>query len=109
MALPGQFGDELPFITAEELRQRVQQGTAPRIIDVREPFEFTEGHIPGAENFPLSSFMNTFRGLKKDEEIVLVCRSGNRSAMAQEFLARQGYSQVINMIEGMLGWFGPTE
>ncbi|MFZ5817620.1 MAG: rhodanese-like domain-containing protein [Bacillota bacterium] len=99
-----------PIIDSQELSERVRAGTAPRMIDVREPDEFAAGHIPGSENFPLSRFTAEFRKLTdKGEEIALICRSGNRSGMAQQFLRQQGYTRTRNLIGGMLDWYGPVE
>ncbi|HWI60446.1 MAG TPA: rhodanese-like domain-containing protein [Symbiobacteriaceae bacterium] len=105
MALPNQAPE---IITTAELSRRLASRTAPRIIDVREAHEFAAGHIPGAENMPLSRFAAQFRSLPKQEELVLVCRSGNRSGMAQKFLVSQGYSQTRNLVDGMLDWTGPV-
>lgn len=109
MAIPNWKTDGLsPIIDSTELAERLRSGAAPRIIDVREPDEFAAGHIPGAENFPLSRFTVEFRKLGKDEELALVCRSGNRSGMAQQFLRAQGYSGTRNLTGGMLDWYGPV-
>lgn len=98
-----------PLIDAAELVRRLDNGQAPRIVDVREPDEFASGHIPGAENLPLSLFLQQYHGLRPDEEIVLVCRSAHRSGMAQGFLQRLGYTRVRNLVGGMLEWPGPVE
>lgn len=109
MAMPNSLGGISPIIDASELVQRLGAGSAPRMIDVREPDEFAAGHIPGAENFPLSRFRAELERLGKDEELALVCRSGSRSGMAQQFLRAQGYTGTRNLIGGMLDWFGPIE
>jgi rhodanese-related sulfurtransferase len=98
-----------PLITSDELAARLQSGPAPRMIDVREVNEFVAGHIPGSVNMPLSEFQTLFPRLPQQEELVLVCRSGNRSGMAQRFLLAQGYRKTRNLVDGMLGWFGPVE
>lgn len=97
-----------PVITATELAGRLREGSIPRLVDVREPEEFAAGHIPGAVNMPLSQFTATFARLPRAEEIVLVCRSGNRSGMAQGFLRQQGYTGTRNLVGGMLAWDGPV-
>lgn len=109
MALPNRFEQVSPVITSAELVQRVASRTAPLMVDVREADEFAAGHIPGALNVPLSTFTAAFRTLPRDREIALVCRSGNRSGMAQRFLMGQGYAATRNLIDGMLGWSGPVE
>lgn len=108
MALPLGSESVSPIIEADELARRVSTNTAPRMIDVREPNEFKAGHIPGAENLPLSRFVAEFRKLPRNQELVLVCRSGNRSGMAQQFLRQQGYQHTRNLVDGMLGWNGPV-
>lgn len=88
----------------EELRQRLADGKAPRLVDVREEWEFSRGHIPGSELLPLSQFMQRYAELPRDQEIVLVCESGNRSGQAAKFLSRAGYSTVHNLVGGMSAW-----
>lgn len=96
-------------VTPEELRRRLQAGDAPLIVDVREPDEFAGGHIPGARLLPLDDLPLRFRELPRDREIVLVCRSGNRSGVAQQWLRARGFRQVRNLVGGMLRWNGPVE
>jgi sulfur-carrier protein adenylyltransferase/sulfurtransferase len=82
-------------------------GRAVRIVDVREPHEFTGelGHIGGAELVPLASVEAlAAKSWRKDDEIVLVCRSGGRSARAAASLAALGFRRVMNMLGGMLAW-----
>lgn len=108
MAMPLPRNGVSPVILPDELAARLRAGKAPRMIDVRETGEFAAEHIPGAENIPLSRFTALFRTLPKNEELVLVCRSGNRSGMAQQFLQAQGYTATRNLVDGLLGWDGPT-
>lgn len=92
-----------------ELEERLRAGTLPRIIDVREPGEFSSGHIPGAENIPLSRLPGQLHRLRRDEEIVLVCRSGNRSQLAQRLLYAAGFHGARNLTGGMQAWTGPVD
>lgn len=66
------------------------------IIDVREPYEYQAGHVDGAANIPLGDIQSV--DLPKDEEIVVYCRSGARSAQAQQILQSMGYAHVMNGI-----------
>ena len=75
---------------------------AARIIDVREPFEFVSGRVPGSELVPLGEFAAASTHWNKDDLYVLVCRSGARSGRAAGYLASQGFTRVINMAGGML-------
>lgn len=90
--------------TAPELQERLKSAKKPLVVDVREPSEFDSGHIDGALLAPLGSVDKGLPGVEKDREIVLVCRSGRRSAKAQEILAAQGYTRLQNMEGGMLAW-----
>ncbi|AMX83343.1 rhodanese [Geobacillus subterraneus] len=95
-------------ITTKEVEERLRAGEPLRIIDVREPDEVAAGKIPGAVNIPLGLIEFRMHELDKNEEYILVCRSGGRSGRAAEFLDSRGY-RVINMTGGMLAWEGPVE
>jgi len=77
-----------------------------QIIDVREPPEFTDalGHIHGARLFPLSELAGRTNEIKRDCPVVLVCRSGARSAQATVLLQKAGFKEVANLSGGMLRW-----
>lgn len=71
------------------------------IIDVREPNEFVSGHVKGAVNISPTDLMNGAKNLNhlsKDTQIVVYCRSGNRSEAAMHILNQLGYNNVINGI-----------
>jgi rhodanese-related sulfurtransferase len=89
-------------ISAQETRKRQQQGAV--IVDVREPSEWREGHIPGALQMPLGSLSRRLGELDALQEIILVCRSGQRSRRATQLLQQAGFSQVKNMTGGMIDW-----
>lgn len=79
------------------------------VLDVREVDEFTEGHIIGAVNAPLSELKTGERAvLDKDESYIVICRSGSRSKEASEILVEDGYD-VVNVSEGMSSWTGEVE
>ena len=92
-------------ITVLELKKRMDEGKAPIIIDVREAFEYDEFNI-GVKNIPLGelAFRLDEMGADKGDEIVMLCRSGNRSGQAQKLLLSMGYSHVFNLVGGMLAW-----
>lgn len=75
-----------------------------RLIDVREPFEFATGRVPGSELVPLGEVAQAATRWNKSELVVLVCRSGARSGRAAGYLASLGFSRVINMAGGMLAY-----
>ena len=77
-----------------------------RIVDVREPAEFNGplGHVPGAQLIPLGSLNGRSTELTKEKPIVVVCRSGARSAQATVLLGKAGFDKVANLSGGMLRW-----
>ena len=92
-------------ITADALRQRLQtKEPAPLVVDVREPHEFAQGHIEGAKLAPLGRVVEELGNVEKDREIVLVCRTDNRSGKAQKLLAARGFTTLRNMDGGMVAW-----
>lgn len=94
-------------ITVDELERRLREGDAPLIIDVRQPEEYARGHIPGARLIPLDQLPQRVGELEPGAEIVAVCRSGNRSGMAAEWLTAQGFLRVRNLRGGLKAWRGP--
>jgi sulfur-carrier protein adenylyltransferase/sulfurtransferase len=89
----------------DPVRVAQARGTV-RVVDVREPAEFVGelGHAPGAEIVPLATIESAARTWDKEQEIVLVCRSGARSGRAADLLARMGFRRPMNMVGGMIAW-----
>jgi rhodanese-related sulfurtransferase len=77
-----------------------------RLIDVREPDEFVGplGHVPGAELVPLSTIPTAAAGWERSERLLLICRSGGRSARAATTMAGIGFGNLFNLSGGMLAW-----
>lgn len=74
------------------------------ILDVREPDEWIESHIPGATLIPLGELASRVGELPQGQEIVVVCRSGNRSQQGRDILLSAGFSQVTSMAGGINQW-----
>ncbi len=74
------------------------------VLDVREDFEYAEGHIPGVTLIPLKQIPARLDEIPTDKTVVAVCRSGNRSGQATKFLRGQGFGNVHNMQGGMNAW-----
>ncbi len=93
-------------ITAEELKNRIDAGEKINIVDVREPHENAEFNIGGVL-VPLGRIqtMDVDELEKfKTEELVVYCRSGNRSGQACMILDTMGFTNVKNLVGGMLKW-----
>jgi adenylyltransferase/sulfurtransferase len=96
-------------ITAVELKQRLDRGDALRIIDVREPNEYQINRIPGAELIPLGELPRRYAELDPDEELVMQCKMGGRSAKAADFLRSVGFKRVLNLKGGILDWIARVD
>ena len=92
-------------ITVSELKERLDQGEKFHFIDVREEWEYEEDNL-GADNIPLGELAHQLSHLDKikDEEIVIHCRSGARSGNAKKFMEMNGFSQVRNVLGGILAF-----
>lgn len=73
-------------------------------LDVREQDEYDAGHIPGVTLIPLGSVPSRMNEIPKDKTVIAVCRSGNRSSQATQYLRDQGFDNVHNMNGGMNEW-----
>lgn len=96
--------------TSEYPRQvSVDEAVAKRdsgafILDVRQPEEWNEFHVPDSTLIPLSELASRVDELPQDQEIVVVCRSGNRSAQGRDILLDAGFTQVTSMAGGLTQW-----
>ena len=92
-------------ITIEELKERMDKGEKLNLIDVRDEYEFDEFNI-GAKLIPLGELPDRLEEINawKEEEILVHCRSGARSGRAKEYLASEGFTNVRNVLGGMLAW-----
>lgn len=101
---PAPFPVRLAEIDARALWQELHNAAPPQVIDVREPREFKQGHIPQARLVSLATILSQPLDLPLDCPIVLVCRSGRRSARAAQYLYSRGYARVAVLRGGMLAW-----
>ncbi|PSL47074.1 rhodanese-related sulfurtransferase [Salsuginibacillus halophilus] len=94
--------------TNDELKQKLEDDNVT-VLDVREPAEYAFGHVPGAVSIPLGELSDRINELEKNQEIHVICRTGNRSNFAAHQLTDQGFQNVYNVVPGMSEWDGPTE
>jgi rhodanese-related sulfurtransferase len=90
---------EIDVAKAAELRD-----SGAFILDVREPSEWQENHIPGATLIPLGELASRVSEVPKDQQVVVVCRSGNRSQQGRDILKQAGFEDVTSMTGGMKQW-----
>ena len=87
----------------------LQQAVALRdqgafVLDVRTQQEWEEYHVPGSTLIPVDELENRMNELPRDQEILVVCRSGNRSAVGRDILRQAGFEQVTSLAGGLKGW-----
>jgi len=98
---------DLPTIDVHEAARRLAQpadGPAPLIVDVRELDEYLGRRVADTVLLPISRFALGFRELPVDRPLLMLCKSGGRSAMATDFLLRSGFPEVHNIAGGILAW-----
>jgi rhodanese-related sulfurtransferase len=103
-------GTLAPEISVEEAQQMYQDGAF--FLDVRTQEEWDEFHIPNTTLIPLNELEGRLSELPNEEEIVVVCRSGNRSQSGRDILLNNGFEQATSMAGGVTEWRSkgyPTE
>lgn len=93
-------------ITVEELKAKIDAGEKINLLDVREPYEHAEFNV-GGTLFPLGKIQSMqIEDIEdlKNQEIILYCRSGNRSMQAAMILEQLGFANTVNVVGGMLDW-----
>ncbi len=99
------YANAIKEINAPELALWVNDASHKlRVIDVREMHEIAMGTITKAEALPLHTLPEKVRELSPSEKLVIICRSGARSAQACMFLQQYGFNNVYNLRGGMIGW-----
>jgi rhodanese-related sulfurtransferase len=92
-------------ITPTQVKEKLDRGDSFRLIDVREPNEYAYAHLEGAELLPLSRAQEWIGGLPADQELVIMCHHGSRSAQVAGYLSTQrGLTNVANMLGGIDEW-----
>ncbi|MBU9714197.1 sulfurtransferase TusA family protein [Evansella tamaricis] len=97
------------IVSNDELLEQIQLNNKLVIVDVREEAEYTFNHIPGTLSIPIGELTNRLHELNGEDNIFLVCRTGNRSDLAAQLLVENGFKKVKNVVPGMSAWNGPME
>ena len=92
-----------PAVDVDTVRA-VQDNPNVFLLDVREPDEYASGHIAGITLIPMGEVAARLSELPKDKEIIVTCRTGNRSGQVADFLREQGFTNVHNMEGGIVAW-----
>ena len=104
---PAVTAEAAPLITQEALLARLEQKDPHLVVlDVRTPAEFAAGHVPGARNVShelLSSKVAELGGLR-DQQVVLYCRSGRRTLLAEDVLRKAGFTKLLHLQGDYLAW-----
>jgi len=98
------LGGSVPTIDVQELQQKLAEDSQPYLLDVREPAEFRQYRIAGANLIPLGELSGRLDELPRDREIVCICATGERSVTAVRQLADAGY-KAVSLRDGMIAWF----
>lgn len=99
-------GSGAPEISQDELRQRLESGSPPQLLDVRTPAEFESGHVPGALNVPHTELSEKLDGLglQPQQEVVVYCERGGRARKAIALLEAHGFRAVRHLEGDMSAW-----
>jgi rhodanese-related sulfurtransferase len=92
---------------AEEFISQHAEGTYT-LLDVRQPPEYEEEHLPGAKLVPLPELVDSLKGLEAEKPTIVYCAVGGRSRMAAQLLVNQNFKKVFYLEGGMEGWEGPA-
>jgi hydroxyacylglutathione hydrolase len=93
----------IEMIDPAQLAERLENGAAPLVLDVRNEDEWKEGHIPGSVHVPYGELVDRLEELPQDRPIAAVCSGGKRSGLAASILQREGFDEVIHVGHGGVG------
>lgn len=97
------------YTSVHEVKARLDARDKITIVDVRQPWEYKMGHLPGAVNIPLGDLKAGVAEFDPNQEICLVCRSGARGITGYKRLKKLGFANVKNMEGGMMRWPWPPQ
>ncbi len=98
------MGPGVPSVDVKQAAEMQGDDGGALIVDVREPNEYAQIRARGAVLLPLGRLNGRVRDLPRDREILLMCRTGGRSANATQFLAANGFENVTNVSGGIVAW-----
>ena len=110
MAIWDRIFKSVPSMSAEETREFMEHNPegSYTLLDVRQPSEYEESHIPGAVFIPMPDLPGSLDKLDTDRSTIVYCAIGGRSRTATKFLLNQGFKDVYNLTGGIKAWKGTT-
>jgi len=103
-SFPPRRHPKVSTVFVNELHDQLEGRQRPFVLDVREPWEYAEGHVPGARLVPLGELEDRISEVPMDRPIRSICHSGQRSLAAAAYLLTRGYSDVSNVEGGTSAW-----
>ncbi len=91
-------------IESDDLQARLASGADIVLLDIRTEGEVAQGILPGSEHLPMHLIPIRMSELPRDKDVLLYCRSGARSYHACTYMQQQGFTNVINLRGGIIGW-----
>lgn len=95
------------YLDCTELKNRLDAGETPLLLDVRQPWEFAIAALAGSVNLPMSQISTAVQNWQHgqpDDEIIVVCHHGIRSLQVCRFLEANGFRDVVNLDGGIAAW-----
>ncbi len=97
------MGDSME-ITTDELKAKMGSGAKITLVDVREPWEWNLCHLEGARHIPMGEIPVRHLELDPEDDVVVYCHVGQRSAMVVQYLRKQGFQKAVNLRGGIEAW-----
>ncbi len=92
----------VPLLNADEAYAQWRQGA--QVLDVRSRAEYQQAHIPNAQNLFVGYLPQQLKHVPRDAPVIVQCRTGERSSIASSILQAHGYTNIFNLVDGIVGW-----
>jgi rhodanese-related sulfurtransferase len=104
LLVPEISADSLPDVVDVQTVASIKESDDVYLIDVREQWEYDEGHIPGVTLIPMGQVSDRLDEIPTDKSVIVTCRTGNRSGQVTDYLRQVGFDNVHNMAGGIVAW-----
>lgn len=104
LLMPSDGGVEYGDLTVQQAHELIQARTSLVILDVRTQEEYDEGHIEGTALIPVGELATRLEELSRDDELLVYCRTGNRSSSAVSLLRDNGFTKIYHLKDGITAW-----